>query len=231
MNIKKLSKRLSKIDMLLKSIKEDGKASKIERDLLLSYLREAYEYASESESEELNKNKLKSTPPKTKLQEQTPVFEAQPTDEVIQQIVQEEVIPEPQPVVTSVKESSTPAKEVIQGNTNVSATSEDNVPQVLLDIFQPMSISELSDKLSMSPITDMTKSMGINERIFTVKELFGGDNDSFNSILQRINSFSSYDEARSYLMTGIARDQDWANESKIKKAEHFVKLVKRRFLK
>jgi|GEM_PF-3965780 len=44
MNIKKFGKRLSKINMLFDSIKEDGDVSAMEKDLLLSYLREAYEY-------------------------------------------------------------------------------------------------------------------------------------------------------------------------------------------
>lgn len=226
MNIKKLGKRLNKINLLFQSIKEEGSASKIERELLLSYLRDAYEYATETSDEATQ------APARPRYEEpevHVPVSRPTPTPKVIEQIVQEEIVPEPIAAVPQQPAAApTPAPEPVPATP--AAPESVDVSDALSAIFAQADVSELSDRLSMSPIKDMTKAMGINERIFTVKELFGGDNDVFNSILQRINGCSSYDEASEYLLTGIARDQDWANESKLKKAETFMKLVKRRFV-
>jgi len=77
----------------------------------------------------------------------------------------------------------------------------DDIPAELAEIFDSGLNGDLGDKLSMSPINDMTKSMGINEKIFTITELFGGDNDIFNTIVRRINELDTYQEAKAYLAT------------------------------
>lgn len=226
MNIKKLGKRLNKINLLFQSIKDDGTASKIEKDLLLSYLRDAYEYATEPGD---TPAPVAEKPRYEEPAVHVPPTRPAPTPQVIQQIVQEEVVPAPPPTPQPAAPEPHPAPVSVE-TTEATPTNPVAVSDALSAIFAQADVNELSDRLSMSPIKDMTKAMGINERIFTVKELFGGDNDVFNSILQRINGCSSYDEASEYLLTGIARDQDWANESKLKKAETFMKLVKRRFV-
>lgn len=224
MNIKKLGKRLNKINLLFQSIKDDGTASKIEKDLLLSYLRDAYEYATEPGD---TPAPVAEKPRYEEPAVHVPPTRPAPTPQVIQQIVQEEIVPEP---IAAVPQQPAAAPTPEPAPATPAAPESVDVSDALSVIFAQADVNELSDRLSMSPIKDMTKAMGINERIFTVKELFGGDNDVFNSILQRINGCSSYDEASEYLLTGIARDQDWANESKLKKAETFMKLVKRRFV-
>ena len=218
MNIKKFSKRLNKINLLFQSIKEDGHISSIEKDLLLNYLRDAYEYAKEDSSSTENRKPEKvyrepevHVPPLKETAET-------PNKEVITQIIQEEITQTDKTAI-EVDKPNVPSHEV-----------EVDVSDKLKKIFENEAVNELSDRLSMSPIADMTKAMGINERIFTVKELFGGDNEIFNSILQRLNAFTSYDDARTYLITGIAKDQEWGDPSKIKKADTFVKLVKRRYI-
>ena len=235
MNIKKLSKRLNKINLLFQSIKEEGSASSIEKDLLLSYLREAYEYATEDTGSS-PAPRPKPTPQKQRYEEpavHVPTSTPTPAAKVMEQIVQEEILPEPpvEQVTTAATPATPPAPEpVVETVTATVATPAAPVSDALSAVFAQADVSELSDRLSMARIADMTKSMGINEKIFTVKELFGGDSDLFNSIMTKINGFANYDEASQYLKTGIARDQDWGHESKIKKAEAFIKLVKRRFV-
>lgn len=45
-------------------------------------------------------------------------------------------------------------------------------------------MEDLSEKLESTPITNIQKSMGLNERILTQNELFGGEKSSFDTAVQ-----------------------------------------------
>lgn len=99
-----------------------------------------------------------------------------------------------------------------------------------IDLWKPVEIKELSHKLSFAPIKNIMKSISINERIFTQKELFGGDFDLFQSTLAKLEEMSSFDEAIAYLAEHVASKHNWEDPKKLKKAKNFVNIVQRRFL-
>ena len=51
--------------------------------------------------------------------------------------------------------------------------------------------------------SDLTKAMGINERMLTVNELFDGDNSAFKAALSALNGLDSYEAAKSYISTQL----------------------------
>jgi len=71
--------------------------------------------------------------------------------------------------------------------------------------------------------------MGLNEKIFTVNELFGGNNAEFQNTMVALNGLGSYDEAKSVLMGSVANKYGWGEPGKLKKARNFIKLVQRRY--
>lgn len=99
----------------------------------------------------------------------------------------------------------------------------------LEELFSFASAKELSEKLSELPITDIKKAMGLNERIFTINELFGGDHAAFDATVSTLNQLRSYDEAKDYLIRNVAGRYNWASKEKRNKAKEFAKLVRRRF--
>jgi len=90
----------------------------------------------------------------------------------------------------------------------------------LLELFADQEAVELSDKLKMLPITDLTKSMSINEKALAINELFGGDADLYTKTIHNLNILASYDEAKEFLINGVAAEQGWAESGKTKKAVH-----------
>jgi len=44
-----------------------------------------------------------------------------------------------------------------------------------------------------------------------------------------LNKLDSLEQARDYLVTNVAIDQNWASKDKIKKVANFVKLISRRY--
>lgn len=99
-----------------------------------------------------------------------------------------------------------------------------------ISLWEPVQITELSQKLSFSPIKNIFKSISLNERIFTQKELFNDDNLNFRATLEKLENLNSFEEASALLMNGVAKDNNWEDPKKIKKAKEFMRLVQRRFL-
>ena len=81
------------------------------------------------------------------------------------------------------------------------------------------------------PIASIESAMGLNERIFTLNELFGGDKSLFDAWVAKLNSLNSFAEARNVLISGPAKDFKWTDPQRIKMAEQFIRIVSRRYPK
>jgi hypothetical protein len=234
MNIKKIEKQLKKINQLFETIKEDGTVSGIEKDLMLSYVRGLYEKLTEPQDDNLKINNSDKVS-KSKEKKESPKIEViEPKQNNIADVVLQEVVQadystantenSAQPVASysaPIYQESV-VKEVVEAPKN-------EIPQDLEDLFKSDSVNDLSDKLSRAPVQDLTKCMGINEKIFTVQELFGGDSGLFAKAMESMDKFTSLEQARDYLVEHVAVNQNWVAEGKIKKATNFIKLISRRY--
>lgn len=97
------------------------------------------------------------------------------------------------------------------------------------ELFTVISAKELSEKLSQSPIKDIKKSMGLNERILTQNELFGGDKAMFDLTLDTLNKLPDFNQAKLFLIQNAATKYKWTAKVRKGRAKEFIKLVKRRF--
>lgn len=116
-------------------------------------------------------------------------------------------------------------EDISTNDTKKSTSSTDD----MIALFEELAIVDVSDRLSMTPISDLSKAMGINEKIFTVRELFNKDQDLYNKTIDDLNRCSTFEEAKDYLIQGVASANQWDDPSKSKKASNFIKLVQRRF--
>ncbi len=212
MNWDKYNVLLKKLNNLHSHLEDYDEVSDAEKDLMMSYLRSMHNVLAEGREEideieeQLHSNgsngKTKHKKSSTEVIDETP--------EVIEEIIiEEEPVLEAVPVVAETAEE---AKEI---------------SPALLEIFEDKEAVELSDKLKMLPVTDLTKAMSINEKAFTIKELFGGDSNLYTKTLHNLNVMGSFDEAKAFLIHGVAQDQAW--EGKAKKAAQFIQLVQRRY--
>ena len=217
MDIKKIEKRIRKISNLVDLIKMDGKLSQIERDLLLDYVRKLYDDLLGSKEVEVSVTSKADTPSQKIVEPKIEVAVAlkpKITEAIVEKASTEQVDNKP-------KEEAKPIlKEVNQEIPNV---DEDTFGELF--VFEE--VKDLSNKLGMAKIDDINKAIGINERIFTIKELFGGDNEAFSSTVNALNNSSSFDEAKDILIKKVASKYNWDDEQKFKKAQHFIKIVRR----
>lgn len=87
--------------------------------------------------------------------------------------------------------------------------------------------SELGDRLMDSPIRDLRKAIGINDRFEFIGELFRGDEAMYERSLKTINGFNIYPEAEYWISRELEIKLGWDNSTDT--VQHFYQLVKRRF--
>lgn len=258
MKIKKFNKILSRLNVLAESVSGSDTISSLEVDLIKKHLLDLYELtlsednsvvvATEEKADTFKakydevfdlSTKVSSKPQQAVWQNKTVASPPPPVEEPKEPVVSEPVkvnIEKPAEVVTSeseqqktvhvepvpepIKQYSEPKQETLK----VSDISEDHE-----EIFEQESSNDLSERLSETPIADLTKSMGINERMLTINELFDGDNQSFKKALSDLNNMHSFEQAKNYISLQLIEKYNWVHPKKRKKAKIFIKLVKRRF--
>src|SRR6185503_15971076 len=87
--------------------------------------------------------------------------------------------------------------------------------------------TELFELLKETPIKDLRKAIGINDRFLFIDDLFRGDEAMYERSIKTINSFTIYAEAEYWIIRELKVKLGWPNEHKT--VHHFDQLVRRRF--
>jgi hypothetical protein len=87
--------------------------------------------------------------------------------------------------------------------------------------------TELFEFLKETPIKDLRKAIGINDRFLFIDDLFRGDEAMYERSIKTINSFTIYVEAEYWISRELKVKLGWPNDHKT--VQHFDQLVKRRF--
>jgi len=247
MNLKEARILLKKINSLFESIDYEGSSvSKIERDLMMNYLHQLhglFSYDSDkarSIAPQRQPEARTLTDEKAKREQEPPRKEA-PTPKpdtdrpnISKRLItdypparqQEEERPTPPPPreerPTPPPPAATPSPTT--RNSTGDADSDISVEQ----LFEVRQASDLSEKLSESPVNDLNRAMSINDRLLYMNELFGRDMESLNTALRTLNDFGSMSGARPFLID-LAKRYQWTHEDRAEIAKNFIKLVRRRY--
>ena len=243
MNIDKAKILLDKINVLMKSMAiAPNQVAEIEKDLMKNYIRQLYESVLEEDGVVV-KTPAKPLPtkqqPKPKPVVVEPIVEPEITPiEIVAPVVTPKPKPAPKPTpapepvvemeVVAPPPPPPPAPPKPKPAPKPVATKSTSSSE-LEEIFNLPNATDLSEKLSQSTIKDLSKAFSINDKILTIKELFGGDDALFNDTVKALNKMSSFEEAKNYLVANVASKHSWDKSSKQKKAKVFAKLIKRRF--
>jgi type IV secretory pathway VirB10-like protein len=249
MDIKNYRKELS---YLIDSIKEHSdhltdydRLPKIELELILSKVKKLYEktiifnhlyeqgFFQENEKEIISK---KETQTETKV-------ESQDSDKIEKEEKAERPQPEPlnyqvepeQPVKVEPKEPdvippSTPVSEVKPEKEELHSKLKEKVEQGSLNerIGQNKLYASLSSKLHMSPVADLSRAMGVNEKFAYTRELFQNNSEAFSESIKKLNSFNNFAEADHFISDVLAPKFNWDKDSET--VRKFIELVQRRYL-
>jgi len=86
---------------------------------------------------------------------------------------------------------------------------------------------ELGQVLKESPIKDLRKAIGINDKFTFVNELFRGDEAMYERSIKTINSFNILPEAEYWINRELKVKLGWNDSKDV--VQHFYQLVRRRF--
>jgi hypothetical protein len=258
MDIEKIERRLRKINTVLDIFKEDNKISTIEKDLLLGYVRELYDIIKEDggvapaptpkvehvmdqpitpqpivpaiENKPIDPKSIEIKLEKTPIKEHTPVPTPEPTPATPPK---EEAITSPEPKVEAIKiveeppVVTPPAQNNNEAKTVVNNSSTNT--EAIEILFKVEEINDISDKLSMTKIDDISKVIGINERLYLIHELFGGNGELFSNTVNKLNAATSFEAAKELIIADLFYPLQWEKDDRVKKAAQFIKHVRRRF--
>lgn len=87
--------------------------------------------------------------------------------------------------------------------------------------------TELVEILKESPVKDLRKAVGINDRFLFINELFRGDENAYERSIKTINNFSIYPEAEFWISRELKIKLNWDPNSAV--VQQFDQLVRRRF--
>lgn len=242
----KAKRLLKKVQALSDNLSDQGSVSVLERDLLLSYLRELYDELSTATVPASRPAREEDPRP---VAPRIPVVEERPADIpalVVQPPVAAPAAPRSaEPVMlhgTATEEAAPPPRvptpEPVYyypppSNTQTASpvTAVKEKPEGGLSaLFEFKESGELSEKLKLQPVERIEHGMGINERMLAINELFNGDGELFKKTLDHLNALTTFGDAQAFLSEGIASVNDWGSDAKKLKAVNFIQLVRRRYV-
>lgn len=238
---------LEKINALQRSINlNKGPMASIERDLMMSYIRQLYEVYLDGDTQqvmakpktEVAQEEIKVAPKPPEIEPPKPVYTPPKVETLKPPVVKEEpvivreVLPPPpviqnyQPTYTPPAQNPTPPPPPVAPPPVQRSTDSNN--SKISALFDFRQTNDLSERLSARPVSDLTKAFAINDRLLYINELFGKDADSFNESLKLLNKFERIEEAKSLLIS-LAEQYDWGKEERLEIAQGFVRTVRRRY--
>ncbi len=237
---------LEKINALNKSMDLDrGAIAPIERDLMLSYIRQLYEVfldadqqvrsgngGDQSSQREVSGPQDRPRPEPIRRNTYKPprIIEIPDREEPEEKPSIQPAPPQPPKEEKPKPEPNRPRSEAPK----VTPPREEPAPSVadhseLQLLFEQRKATELSEKLSESPISDLTRAMSINDRLLFMNQLFAKDMNQLDETLRQLNRFGNMEEAKP-LLFDLAQRHDWLDEEKQDTAKTFIKMVRRRYI-
>jgi hypothetical protein len=136
--------------------------------------------------------------------------------------VVETVFEAPTPVVEEVAEE-VQTETVADSETSESKILEEEVKATFEKVSQEPKISSLNDRLNK------TISFGLNDRIGFEKKLFGGSSDDFNRVVSQLNTFDTFEEAKSFVLDFVKPDyNNWEGCEEFE--TRFMEIVEKKFI-
>jgi hypothetical protein len=95
------------------------------------------------------------------------------------------------------------------------------------DKLKPGGKTELGATLKGSPVKELRKAIGVNDRFLFINELFRGDEPMYERSIKTINNFRILPEAQYWMERELKIKLGWDDSRDI--VQHFYQLVSRRF--
>lgn len=199
----------------------------------------------EEEEEEVLITSVKEEPIEEEIIEEEQVVETPKTEEPAKQISFEDLLVHDYQEMDFVKVEDVPA-EVEKANETIfeavdsveeeveeKISSEPAVVETrqVLEVEIKASFEKVTQEPKISSLNDRlnkTISFGLNDRIGFEKKLFGGSSDDFNRVISQLNTFDSFEEAKSFVLDFVKPDyNNWEGNEEFE--ARFMEIVEKKF--
>lgn len=92
---------------------------------------------------------------------------------------------------------------------------------VMADLFEKAQPKSINDKFASNI------QIGLNDRIAFVKNLFDGEQESYNRVVSQLNTFKSEQEAKEFINTMVKPDYNWSEHEELEL--RFLEIIDRKF--
>ncbi|MDR1554275.1 MAG: hypothetical protein LBS69_12575 [Prevotellaceae bacterium] len=192
--IEKILSEISHVKEIVENWKNSGEIAEIERKIAKDYLARAYDKLSVVEF----RNKKQTTATEKEEKPTQKVEEKVSTDKTVTETEHVNETPQNEPAAT--------LGETLQKS-----------KRFLSDDFAETDVL-------LTPIKDLNKGIGLNDKFLFAKELFGGNAQQFGKTITVINEMNSIEDALEYIKNNFS----WKENNTVVK--HFITLVRRRFM-
>jgi hypothetical protein len=238
MNIHNIKNPLEKILRRLESLKDASGLHELDRKFLTEQLQEAYNALHDADfSSEVSKDNHPGKNSYFEFEEEEPKPQKEPVPPQPKEKTKPQMQAAAPPTDSAINEKTVSSEKQTEEKTQPANKENVNGEQVVekqnddeLDaLFQIKESTELSERLSQLPIDDIWAAMGLNERIFTQNELFGGQSETFRSTVSELNKCDTFEEAKERLKEGPIIEFNWTAPDRKNIAKNFIRLVKRKY--
>lgn len=246
--LKVLSDQLSKGSLSEEELKEFETLSRriYERAIVLNYkAKEAHVYSKSvskgivEEEETKKEESISNNSEKSVESEKTPVetgeiafdFSSSESEEEtaasISQTKQEDIIQEEESSekIDQVKEQKPQTSEDAKKTPTEVDVPEEKINS-FFERFTAVHDDSLMSKLGASKLDTLKGAIGLNDKMQFISELFKGNSDMFNEVIEKLDTQENNEKARLYL-SEIAVKQNWDSEDPL--VEEFVRILDRRY--
>lgn len=239
MNLQQIKKKLNKVNQFYDYLQSNqDEIARLDKDAFLATIRDLYEACFDVKNqEEVVAVAVQKKAVKVEQKDEGPQFvfvqedkqKKAPVVEKTVNVKEEKVVVETEAIVekatvvevTQVDEAVI-EKEVTDNAATFNADFE--------ELFMFKAATDLSQKLSETPLKNLNKALGLNEKFLFINELFAGDVAKFQQSVKVLDEGKDFDFARTHIESELIEQFDWMNKQKKKIAKDFVKLVRRRYL-
>jgi predicted component of type VI protein secretion system len=245
------SSTMERIQVLIAKLKEQADQNADPSQLMITVqLLQQELMSSLSTVRTLGTSKVSVTMP-SNMQVASSTYEKYAPRPVVAEKMPEPVIAQPEPVaepaiIVKMKEPVVAPAAVVQQNGQLDMTFDHlmEIPTLSQQV-QPKEVNaiaaegaslndklkqskaELGETLKESPVKDLRKAIGINDRFLFINDLFRGDEAMYERSIKTINSFNIFPEAEYWISRELKVKLGWNTEHP--SVAHFDQLVKRRF--
>jgi hypothetical protein len=215
--INKIIGELDKVKTILQNINKTGHLPEIERDLILSKMRNIYEFLiliqpDFSSDDEIVKKEVGDTSKKSKPED---------TYDVVKEVEKKEEV---KPETTENVEVQLPKQEPYKIKEEILIEKFQSTGNFVHDaLTRYVDTFDISKKLQNQPLKDIYSAIGLNDKFLFTKELFNDDMDLYKFTIDKLNHSGNFNDAIQYIDSNFK--WDFENNA----VQKLLELVRRRF--